>query len=310
MDESTKLASNKSGKQDVFYFEESPVSKSIDRNDKNYSRIYEQIPVILLFGWAGAVDRHLEKYSIVYTSLGYHTLRFAPSNGLTFLRSSEHKNYAYRLLDLMKEDLNLSKNPIAIHGFSNACGFVLYHHIINELNTEQSQYEFFKRNHRSLIIDSAFGWTTKPLVLRAGISDLIQSQVPIQPFRFLLSSFFVTLAVGYHFLHLGEHYYKKAFDTITRDKRDVPTLMIYSKADKLISAESIEQMANARMKLYPNLYVKKVVYEDAEHVLIYVKHMDEYLNHVKEHLKLCKLDIDENALLKRTFDDVKFKSKL
>jgi hypothetical protein len=307
MDEST---TNKSGKQDVFYFEESPVSKTIHRNDKSYLRVYEQIPVILLFGWAGAIDRHLEKYSIVYNSLGYHTLRFAPSNSLTFLRSSEHKKYAYKLLDLMKVDLNLSKNPIGIHGFSNACGFVLYHHIINELNTEKSDYEFFKKNHRSLIIDSAFGWPTSPLVLRAGISDLIQNQVPLQPFRFLLSSFFVTLAVSYHLLHFGEHYFKKAFDTISRDKRDVPTLMIFSKADKLISAESIDQMANARMKLYPNLYVKKVIYEDAEHVLIYVKHTEEYLKHVKEHLELCKLKIDENALLNQTFNDVKFNSKL
>ena len=75
-----------------------------------------------------------------------------------------------------------------------------------------------------------------------------------------------------------------------QDERDwVPALGIYSKADKLISYQSIASFFSERRKLYPNWKLKEVVYDDAPHVTIYPTYPEEYLKYVKEHLELCKL---------------------
>jgi hypothetical protein len=75
---------NQMGQQNVFYFEESKLLETIeDANDSNYVKLRETLPVVLLLGWTGGKDAHLKKYSDLYSSLGYHTIRFSPSDYTT-----------------------------------------------------------------------------------------------------------------------------------------------------------------------------------------------------------------------------------
>lgn len=109
------------GKQNVFYFEPSKLLPA-DINNQKYADLYAKIPVVALLGWAGAQDQHLQKYSSIYSALGYHTIRFSPSNQLSFfVTETTHKAYASEFLELFNKH-NLTQNRILVHMFSNASG--------------------------------------------------------------------------------------------------------------------------------------------------------------------------------------------
>ena len=123
----------------------------------------------------------------------------------------EHTKYTFELLNLMKNDYKMTKNPILVQTFSNACGFVIYHHLINIFNklydtkdvTHSREYNFFKENQRGLIADSGFGWPNNYFDLMNGIYNLIESQVKFKPLRFLIAFSMVNTAYGYRMIHLG-----------------------------------------------------------------------------------------------------------
>lgn len=96
---------------------------------------------------------------------------------------------------------------------------------------------------------------------------------------------------SYDFVTQKDNYFRTVFKLIVEDKRQVPMLVLYSKVDKLLAAEEIEENLKKRKSLYPNLMIKSKMYPDAEHVMIYQKYPEDYLKHVKEHIEFCKLDL-------------------
>jgi hypothetical protein len=298
--------SDQPNRQDIFYFEKSNLAKQ-------KPELHEKIPVILLLGWTGAIDKHLRKYQEIYSTMGYHVVRLSPSNTLTFLKRDIHKTYAYELLDLMKNDYKLDKNPIITHFFSNACIFILYHHIIREINQNggSKAYNFFKDNHKSVIIDSGCGWPVQPLKLLGGISDLVKPQFSNPILRYMVSVGLVSLSTGYTLLNPRNNYFMKALRTVIEDDRPVPLLSYYSTVDKLISAKDIRNNIEERRKLHPNLKLTIVEYNDADHVLLYAKHPEHYIKTLYKHLKYCQVDVDsllKNELVNNSIHQ--FKSKL
>ena len=308
--------------QNAFFFEPSLLLSKIEKDgaeQKTYENLYKKIPVVLLLGWAGSKDKNLKKYQSIYSTMGYHVIRFAPSNGLTFMETKSHPKYTYELLNLMKDQYQLTSNPIVTHIFSNASLCILYQHIINEITQNKSSYEFFKTNHRAAIFDSAPGLAVSPMQLLRGISDLIKPQFKSAIMRYLVSSVLVSGAVGYHLVNLGDHYFTNMYKTFQADSRLVPTLVFYSTIDKLISGKNIAEQCRQKKLLHPNLYLKAIEYTDAEHVLIYAKHPDEYLKYVSDHLRMCRLDIktvlndsnvDVDVNLNNLADSAQLKSKL
>lgn len=281
--------------QDKFYFIESNITKNMRKESKLYTETYRKIPVVLVMGWAGAIDRHLRKYTDIYCDMGYHTLRFSPSNSLTFFNHKCHKKYAYEMLDLMKNEYNLTQNPIGAHFFSNASCFIIYQHVINEIAlNQQSEYKFFEQNHKAIIYDSAPGLPHSFIGLFSGINDLVKQQVKNPLFAYPLTLGF--LAIVAIIKLKPDNYFIKMYDVLVNDFRQVPSLYLYSTSDKLISDKSIKELIDRRKTKYPGLYVKEVLYTDSEHVLIFQKHPQEYLNLISDHLKMCNLDI--NTLLK------------
>jgi hypothetical protein len=282
--------------QNTFFFEKSPIlSSELAKNSNAYSKLYDNLPVVLLFGWTGSRDRQLVKYQKLYSSMGYHVLRFSPSNKLTFLGRKDHPKYTENLLYLFTNELKLTKNPIITHIFSNAGSFIFYQHIIHQMNQQNKNWEFFKLNHRAAIYDSSPGWPHSALPLWHGIADLNR---PLNFFaRYLISTVLVSCAALYHYGQLGKNYFTVVFDRIINDKRPVPTLIMYSEADKLIDPKSIKEMIIKRKQLHKDLYLKTVVFKDADHVLIYKKYPDDYLKHITEHLKMCNLD--QNTVLEK-----------
>ena len=121
--------------QNKFYFQPSNLLPA-DSSHPDYSRLYAKIPLVCLLGWAGARDQNLKKYANIYSSLGYHTIRFSPSDKLSFFASEQtHKSYADEFLHLLKSKYKLTENPIFVQMFSNASGNYLNHKVVQILST-------------------------------------------------------------------------------------------------------------------------------------------------------------------------------
>ena len=161
--------------QDQFYFECSTLVKKNSTDDQQ--QLYKKIPIVVILGWAGSLNHHVRKYERIYSDMGYHTIHFAPTNKLTFLQDSVHKSYSRRLVNMLHE-LNLTNNPFITHMFSNAGCFIVYQHLLTD-----PEGEFFRRNHKSAIYDSALGLPHKPLKLISGINNLIRPNISSAPLR-------------------------------------------------------------------------------------------------------------------------------
>ena len=179
------------------------------------------------------MDKNMKKYNIMYSSMGYHVIRFSPSDRLTFLNSKSHPKFAYKLLDMMKTQLKLVNNPIITHMFSNASIFILYQHIILEINSRRKDYEFFKRNHKATIYDSSSGWGRVSNLFHA-IADLAKAHLTNNVSRYIFSTVVITLSLSYHEVNFGNHYHNNMFSVLVNDNKAIPCLYLYSKADNLL----------------------------------------------------------------------------
>ncbi len=92
-------------------------------------------------------------------------------------------------------------------------------------------------------------------------------------------------------MNLGDHYFSRAIRTAREDQRLVPTLAILTRNDKLLPFDLCNEFHESRKKIFPSLKHKTVVFEDAEHVKIFAKHADLYMQHVTEHLAACGIDM-------------------
>lgn len=171
--------------QNQFYFEPSILIKNEGKEAKKNSNLYQKVPVVLILGWTGSQDNHVRKYERVYSEMGYHTIRFAPSHKLTFLQPRLHLSYAMRLINMIHE-LGLANNNFITHQFSNAGGFIVYQHLLTS-----PEGEFFKRNHKSAIFDCALGVNHKPIKLFNGINSLLRTTIPNTPLRCVNTNFVI-----------------------------------------------------------------------------------------------------------------------
>ena len=278
------------GQQDVVYTEPSILLDNNATDSVTRSALHDRIPVVVLIGWAGCRDSNLRKYQAIYQSLGYHTIRMSPSIQLVFMHRRRHKPLAYELLDTMRT--KFPHNPSCVHMFSDTSLIVLYQHIISELRRADSAYSFFARNHRSLIVDSAFAWSDSPLFLFTAIAGLVRFNVVLPlPLRVLLGAALIVGANAYHAVNLGDHYFSRAIRAALDDPRLVPTLALLARNDKLLPFELMNEFHETRRARFPALRHKTIVFDDAEHVKIYAKHADEYVQHVREHLVACGIDL-------------------
>lgn len=179
-----QVAHQTQNKQNQFYFERSKLLDQVvvkdgesPLNDRTYRELYEKIPVVLVLGWAGSKEPHVRKYEQIYSGLGYHTIRFAPTNKLTFLRPHFHKSYMRRLVELMHK-LELTNNPVITHLFSNAGCFIFYQHLLREASAQ-----FFRENQMSAIFDSSLGLPHRFARLVSGINNLLRPSISAKPLR-------------------------------------------------------------------------------------------------------------------------------
>lgn len=94
----------------------------------------------------------------------------------------------------------------------------------------------------------------------------------------------------YHYAHMGQHYFHNMFHVVANDKRNLPTLFMYSRHDTLLSHRSMAKFVAKRRALgFDN--INTIIYDDCDHVMIYPKHPQDYLARIYQHLELSKVDI-------------------
>jgi hypothetical protein len=79
-------------------------------------------PVVLLFGWLGASERHLGKYTQLYQDKGYETIHYIPPMSLILYPSRIDSLNAEIQADMMRimKEKGLLRRPFMIHLFSNS----------------------------------------------------------------------------------------------------------------------------------------------------------------------------------------------
>lgn len=160
-------------------------------------------------------------------------------------------------------------------------GFVIYQHVLRDMSPKAS---LFKQNQAGVIFDSAPG---EPVEMPEFLDEIVKiSGVSFRPLR----SMTVTILLKYFKVFIEDNflnYLKTVKETILP-----PCLYMYTRSDKIISANKIAEFIEEKEELFPNMYSKSVVYEDGEHAMIMVKHPDDYLKQIVQHLKVCNCDLD------------------
>ncbi|KAL3270873.1 hypothetical protein HHI36_021388 [Cryptolaemus montrouzieri] len=203
----------------------------------------DKIPVVILFGWAGAEDKYLSVYSRIYEKKGLITLRYISPVKYLFWRQNRMVKIGEKLVKLLN-DLNFENHPIIIHCFSNGGAF---------------QYQFFSQALRlspkpmqikGVIFDSAPGKRRILSLFRAIRAIKGGNKLLNLPACLLMTMFFTTMWL---------------FEIIQKNKW--PQHFIYSKADILIPYQDVEYFASYRKSQGIDVTLK--CYEDTPHVRHY-----------------------------------------
>lgn len=109
-------------------------------------------PVVLLFGWVGCTDKNLSKYSAIYQSKGYTTIRYTAPKSRVFTHPDSLADISRKLLELLF-DLGLDENPIFFHAFSNGGAFIYRHCLEMMVKGENSDFRNLKL--AGSVLDSA-----------------------------------------------------------------------------------------------------------------------------------------------------------
>lgn len=282
--------------QNVFYYTASKKAKEINA---------ERVPVAIVLGWADSADSRLRKYSEIYEEFGFHTIRVNPSLRYAAFYIGSHEIQARKLLDLMLNTYKLTKNPIIAQAFSNG-GPLIYRYLTVLAHTDK-KYEFFRNNFKCLIFDSGPGW---PLSFTGYAQDALDVMVPYAKNK-LLGYFLVFLgttafALRHRFFYpLDNNFITRFFEALIKDEFNVPTLVFYSKLDRIIDTATTMRFIEERRKFKPNLFVDAVEFSDTKHVAHYQIHPDLYVNRIKQVLQVRGVTIYSEKIEK-----VPIKSKL
>jgi hypothetical protein len=161
-------------------------------------------------------------------------------------------------------------------------------------NTLNNKYtSLLKSNIKGYILDSSpglphgfkFTWSATDGILESTIKNPF-----VRGIASFISSFVFWIDVTFN----RNAYFRKALRSFRNDENCIPTLVLYTKKDKLILYKNIEDnYIKYRREKYPHLPLETFVFEDADHVSLYLKYPDVYLEQIKKHLSRCHFDLKE-----------------
>ncbi|XP_070068216.1 transmembrane protein 53 isoform X2 [Drosophila takahashii] len=255
------------------------------------------VPIVMLLGWAGCQDRYLMKYSKIYEDRGLITVRYTAPVDTLFWNRSEMVPIGEKILKLI-QDMNFDAHPLIFHIFSNG-GAYLYQHISLAVTRQKSPLQV-----RGVIFDSAPG-ERRMLGLYRAISAIYGRENRCNCLKALLIT--ITLSIMW-FVEESISAFKSLFGQsspvrsspfceLKNEANKYPQLFLYSKGDVVIPYRDVERFI--RLRRDQGIDVSSVCFEDAEHVKIYTKYPKQYVQCVCNFIRNCMaiptLDVTSNC---------------
>ncbi len=248
-------------------------------------------PLVILLGWVGCVDKHLAKYSAIYQSKGYATIRYTAPPEQHFYQPEKLRETSVKILELIF-DLGLEDSPIFFHVFSNG-GCALYRHIT------ETVHGFFAGDLGELNIAGCV-YDSCPTVptLRSGIRAMSASDPKAGFFTKLIR---ILLFVILNFLSIfipstweARKVRKTYIKALKEDLARFPQLFLYSKADKLCPWKDIEDVIAARGQL--GVDVRQICWEDSAHCSHLLQYKEEYVKACHDFVDDCLQNMLDRAV--------------
>ncbi|XP_016977190.1 transmembrane protein 53 [Drosophila rhopaloa] len=243
------------------------------------------VPIVMLLGWAGCQDRYLMKYSKIYEDKGLITVRYTAPVDTLFWKRTEMVPIGEKILKLI-QDMNFDSHPLIFHIFSNG-GAYLYQHINLAVIKYKSPLQV-----RGVIFDSAPG-ERRMLGLYRAITAIYGRKKRCNCLTALAIT--ITLTIMW-FVEESVSAFKSLFVQsspvhpspyceLKKETNKYPQLFLYSKSDIVIPYRDVEKFI--RLRRDQGIEVSSVCFEDAEHVKIYTKYPKQYVQSVCNFIKNC-----------------------
>ncbi|KAL0326744.1 UNVERIFIED_CONTAM: Transmembrane protein 53-A [Sesamum angustifolium] len=257
---------------DVLYRWHLPDPNSVDVSGVSDCSSAKSRTVVVLLGWLGAKQKHLNKYAEWYTSRGFHAITF------TFPMS---KVLSYQVGGQAEQDIELLVNHLAewleeehgknlvFHTFSNT-GWLTYGVILEKFRQQDSA---LAGRIRGCIVDSAPVAAPDPQVFASGFSAAFlkknsvatkgsvreadaevtigtRTSIEVKPalteaaLLLILEKFF---GVVLNYPSINRRL-SDVLSVLTLEQPSCPQLYIYSSADKVIPAPSVESFIEKQRK--------------------------------------------------------------
>ncbi|KAG5286688.1 hypothetical protein AALO_G00017700 [Alosa alosa] len=253
-------------------------------------------PIVILLGWAGCRDKHLVKYSSVYTQQGCITLRYTAPLKTVFISESfgykELKHTAFKLLETLY-DYEVENNPIIFHVFSNG-GFMLYRYIVELLQRDQ---QFSNLCVLGAVVDSAPGSANVKGALRA-LRTTLGPNINVFLRYLLMALFAVTVVLIRIVLYpITKYFHKNHYDALMDRPAPWPQLYLYSRADPVIRYTDVERMVSVLQG--KNLSVQSFDFVTPGHVSLFRDFPEDYSRRCLDFLNSCMTNSEGTKLKKR-----------
>ena len=255
-------------------------------NGENTSQSDRREPVVILLGWMGCEDRHLSKYSAIYHSKGFTTVRYTAPSADILYRPHNIKDIARKVLELVF-DLGLEENVVFFHMFSNG-GCYIYRHITEILHDPVLGGELSTIKVAGCIYDSCPCVPTLWQYLRVRITADKENGFFVKIMKTIALLFFAIISI---FLPSTWNV-KKAMSSFMADMKTdparYPQLFLYSKTDEICPWRAVDDVVEARRKR--RVEVQQVCWDDSSHCFHLISHREEYIQNCQDFVQGCLLN--------------------
>ncbi|KAK9874315.1 hypothetical protein WA026_002667 [Henosepilachna vigintioctopunctata] len=256
--------------------------KNVESDDFVITLKREDVPIVFLLGWSGALDKHLAVYSKLYEEKGFITMRYICPVVYNLFQYHKMDEVAKNIANFFIEP-NFQNKNIIFHVFSNGGSFQ-YEFVVKALDENSTSSQI-----KGVIFDSAPGVLSFSSVYGAVNSMKRESYTP-----WIKAESFVVVAS--HFARkLFNRFYgklinKKIYEfnpivNLRNEKNRCPQHFIYSKGDLLVPYQEVEQFWKHRKSL--GVDVTTQVYADTPHVRHYPYNKLNYKRSIFQFVSKC-----------------------
>ncbi|CAI9275377.1 unnamed protein product [Lactuca saligna] len=255
--------------------------------------------VVVLLGWLGAKQKHLKKYADWYTSKGFHviTFTFPMSEILSYKVGGKTEEHVNSLVNHLSEWLEeeYGKN-LVFHTFSNT-GWLIYGAILEKF---QMQDVTLMGRIKGCIVDSAPVASPDPQVWASGFSAAFlkknsiaakghrnEGDISAKP-AMSESALLVVLEKFFGVVLNLPSVNQRLSNVLVQLKSGQPScpqLYIYSSADKVIPAGSVESFIEAQQRT--GRVVRSCNFKSTPHVDHFRNEPELYASQLSQFLKDC-----------------------